>query len=116
MAAGGCEGPDQVNVKVRKSPLRHRNVLRADPDMSVDFGLLAGGAVSGPGGDVLVQAGPHEPRRNKAAGCPAAWVGDAVDVVKHLAAMFLRPQWSPHAGRVVACQLLATYVHKNNVE
>jgi hypothetical protein len=113
---GGSEGTHQIDVDVGETALRDGNRLWADLKIAIDFLPLARGTFSRPGGDVFAQPWPDEPRRNEPTSGKSAWVGNAMEVLKHCLDVLRRHQRSLHASGVVPCQSVTLNDLKINFE
>jgi hypothetical protein len=74
-------------VDLGETTLRDGYQLRADLKMTMDFLLLARRTFSHPVGDVFAQTWPDKPRRNEPMSGKSAWVGNAMEVLKHFSAV-----------------------------
>jgi hypothetical protein len=113
---GGGEGAHQVDVNVGETRLWDGDWLLANLKMAVDFLPLARGALSHPGVDIFTQSWPDKPGRNEPMSGKSAWVGNAMEVLKHCSAVLWGHQRSPHACGAVPCQSVTLYDLKINFE
>ena len=80
--AAGLQRADKVQVDMRKSPDRNRDLLNRSSLMAVDLGSLAGGALPSPGRHVFIHRRPDKTAGHETAGCSDARMSQAMHLLE----------------------------------
>ena len=81
---GGWQGPDKVNMNMRKPPAGHRDGGRRSGHLSGHLAVSAMLAVPAPGSYVLAHALPENPRGHQTLSGMLAWVTEVMKLMKNL--------------------------------